>query len=541
MLVKIDAFFREHEIRYYLLGGSTIGALRHHGFIPWDDDADLMMDRVNYYKLLDCIDEWPHKDIEFSCIERNPEWYRTIAQFSSLTNTIYQKSLVFNRGLSLGTKIDLMILDFVPNDKTAQYQKDFLLYQEASNFVFTYCNYVGDYPEEFEAVMKRMESKGRRAVLLDLKSKLEAYSPEESDKLAVRFWGKISKKLRFFEADWFGEPRYEQFENLMLPIPSRAPACLRYQYGFDWYRVPAVSAAHTHTYFMNWDVPGIEYHKHLSQYLDFDALDALSTQRKRANVQKLQYKRSLDEAKAEIAWRRALMDIDFNKVRDIVAQNSDWSHDREVANAMKPVWNSRKTIQLVPPQNRCIPDDLIDAWILALIRLGRCYEAEKAYTMCKGGFTTPMDAYQGMSPTATDFPAVTSESDVPTLLDSVLRLVCAYQDDDYPALSKLVDSFSDDLRNSIPDITLSLIKLKNNGFEVRESWGDLSARCDAHYKANPDNYDILMAKANLLNSTDPEKAMDLYRTVNGKTANGLDLLFLEENLGFDSRFEFLKE
>lgn len=48
----IDKLCRENDIRYFLLGGSAIGAVRHHGFIPWDDDLDIVMDAENYSKFV---------------------------------------------------------------------------------------------------------------------------------------------------------------------------------------------------------------------------------------------------------------------------------------------------------------------------------------------------------------------------------------------------------------------------------------------------------------------------------------------------------
>ena len=43
MLIEIDAFCRKHNIRYSSAYGTLIGAIRHKGFIPWDDDVDIMM------------------------------------------------------------------------------------------------------------------------------------------------------------------------------------------------------------------------------------------------------------------------------------------------------------------------------------------------------------------------------------------------------------------------------------------------------------------------------------------------------------------
>ena len=51
VLKDFDGFCKEHDITYYMAWGTLLGAVRHHGFIPWDDDADIWMDRSNYRKL----------------------------------------------------------------------------------------------------------------------------------------------------------------------------------------------------------------------------------------------------------------------------------------------------------------------------------------------------------------------------------------------------------------------------------------------------------------------------------------------------------
>ena len=57
---EVDEICREHNLRYVLAGGSLIGALRHEGFVPWDDDVDLYMPRSDWEKFIEiCKTELP--------------------------------------------------------------------------------------------------------------------------------------------------------------------------------------------------------------------------------------------------------------------------------------------------------------------------------------------------------------------------------------------------------------------------------------------------------------------------------------------------
>ena len=57
MLEYVDDICRKNNIKYSLVGGSLIGAVRHHGYIPWDDDVDIILTEENYKKLVEILDK----------------------------------------------------------------------------------------------------------------------------------------------------------------------------------------------------------------------------------------------------------------------------------------------------------------------------------------------------------------------------------------------------------------------------------------------------------------------------------------------------
>ena len=58
MLLAIDKVCREHNLCYYLIAGTMLGAVRHKGFVPWDDDADVALPREDYNEFVKHANEW---------------------------------------------------------------------------------------------------------------------------------------------------------------------------------------------------------------------------------------------------------------------------------------------------------------------------------------------------------------------------------------------------------------------------------------------------------------------------------------------------
>lgn len=73
ILTDLDKFCSEYDIKYSLFAGTAIGAVRHKGFIPWDDDIDIIMTRSEYTRFLKAYTQNPISGYSLDCPELNEE------------------------------------------------------------------------------------------------------------------------------------------------------------------------------------------------------------------------------------------------------------------------------------------------------------------------------------------------------------------------------------------------------------------------------------------------------------------------------------
>lgn len=111
ILVVVDKVCREHGIRYWLSDGTMLGAVRHGGFIPWDDDADIAMPRPDYERFIKHADEWLPKPYEIQAWEKDEKCTSAFLKVVDGSTTLIERMALNQVG---GVYIDVCPIDGIP-------------------------------------------------------------------------------------------------------------------------------------------------------------------------------------------------------------------------------------------------------------------------------------------------------------------------------------------------------------------------------------------------------------------------------------------
>ena len=115
ILVKVHEFCKKNNIDYFLGYGTLIGAVRHKGYIPWDDDIDIGMPRPSYDKFLQ-IFNGKVENLYVIAPELNWNYYAPYANICD-SRTLLDEGDNDHRGIEVGVKIDVYPIDGVPENE----------------------------------------------------------------------------------------------------------------------------------------------------------------------------------------------------------------------------------------------------------------------------------------------------------------------------------------------------------------------------------------------------------------------------------------
>lgn len=116
LLVEFDRICRKYNIKYSIDGGTLLGAVRHGGFIPWDDDADVILNRDQYDKFINVVDvELDPTKYYFQDIDRTEGYRWGYGKFRK-TNTKFVRLNQEYMPYEQGVYVDVFVCDNVPNN-----------------------------------------------------------------------------------------------------------------------------------------------------------------------------------------------------------------------------------------------------------------------------------------------------------------------------------------------------------------------------------------------------------------------------------------
>lgn len=118
LLYLLENICEKYNIKFWADGGTMLGAVRHNGFIPWDDDIDIIMTRENYQKFCDVAENEIIYPYFFQTEYTDPGSLRGHAQLrNSRTTGILYSELPFKYSFNQGIFIDIFPLDYLPDDE----------------------------------------------------------------------------------------------------------------------------------------------------------------------------------------------------------------------------------------------------------------------------------------------------------------------------------------------------------------------------------------------------------------------------------------
>lgn len=227
VLDKVTDICRRNNIQCFVDYGTLLGAVRHKGFVPWDDDMDISVRRSDLARFTEVMRaQLPSDWYVLECDSQdenyfNP-WYRIV---TSRVVQFEEKQLERYNGFRFPAGLDVFILDYMPGN-----EEEIDVLKNLNDIIYQICFDENPTDEQFESWICAIEDllnihieRGTRkqqksAVMKLLQTLMSMYTEEDSDlytKCCATYYGK-----RRYPVSWFDEVVYLPFENIQVPAPK---------------------------------------------------------------------------------------------------------------------------------------------------------------------------------------------------------------------------------------------------------------------------------------------------------------------------------
>lgn len=253
IMKHIDKLCRDNGIVYYIMGGTALGAVRHGGFIPWDDDLDIFMTPDQYKKFKDIFEK--NKDNLYILQEwKTSPNYLEYAKVRMNGTTFIEHGFRNRKDIHQGIYVDIMILHKVPKNRFVQK----IVYVE-SKFVTLYALSQRNWcpKTKFQKIaLQMMRILPSQFLTNRFYRRIYRYDSQKGDYMYCYWITPAKFRNGLFAAEMFSNPIDIPFEGTNLLGSAKIKEYLEYRYG-DYMKLPSEeqrrAAVHAEIYDINKD------------------------------------------------------------------------------------------------------------------------------------------------------------------------------------------------------------------------------------------------------------------------------------------------
>ena len=263
MLCEVDRICRKHGIKYILAAGTQLGAVRHKGFIPWDDDVDIAMLHEEWLRFKAVADKDLDKQKFFLRTQETDQDMNLVFFQIKRNGTTYIKGGREHFNTHRGIALDILPYYNAPDSKFLTY-----LQHKVCNFLRTMTwAHMGSGSEKrpllrsYYKLLAKVSNKTSYALFYKLASAIKGKKPY----LTYLCTGKNPIHSSFNQRKYFEDLTEIEFEGYFFPVPREYEEYLEFFYGKDYRRLP---------------IPLKRVNKHLPAKIELNGLYSFDTQEK---------------------------------------------------------------------------------------------------------------------------------------------------------------------------------------------------------------------------------------------------------------------
>ena len=259
IMTYIDEICRKNDITYYIMGGSALGAVRHGGFIPWDDDLDIFMTPSEYQRFKLAFEKETQTKFVIQEWRVTPK-YLEYAKVRMNGTTFIEKQFSDRQDMHHGIYVDIMILHKVPNRKLTQK----IVYYK-SKYVTLYALSKRNWKPKTKAqklALKILKLLPNKLLVKSFYKHIYKYD-DKNDNFKYCYWITPAKfENGLFDKKFFGQTCEYQFEKVKLLGAKEIKKYLEYRYG-NYMELPPLEKRKSSTHAWIFDTE-----KNYSEYLE---------------------------------------------------------------------------------------------------------------------------------------------------------------------------------------------------------------------------------------------------------------------------------